>query len=589
VVDGKIVAGELVRHAAERHLRDLKDGPKRGLVWRPEKALEAIEFYPAVLSITAGAKVVPGEPLPPFDLLQWTMFSAGSLFGWYRDSGRLRFRHGWLETGKGQAKSPFMAATGLYCVGFRGIQRAEGYAIAWDKDQANVPFKDAAAMCRAPIPGGDEADTLEARGAVVLRGTLDNVWKIEFPETSSKFQSLANGENISGPRPVFVLADEIHEFKSADPIETWKRAIAKMPGDALMMLGTNTPASTQIVGTQYSEFYQKVAKGEVQDDEAFAFIARVDKKDVETVFENEKCWQKALPALGVTFPVENIRGEVATAKVLLSTALSVKRLYFGIPIGSVEFWIAEEAWAAVQGPVDPAKLKGRPCWLSLDLSKKNDLTALTATWLGQDGKLWSKTWYWTTKDGLEDRSKRDNAPYDQWVAKGLIEAVPGAVIDKTFVAAEVKKLCGEHDVQFLAFDSAGMADFLAACEQIGFEVWTFEGEDKPAGTGLKLVRHNQGKRRVFEDRQLTMPTSIERLEDAILEKRITIDNSPVTYACAANAMVDSDGMGNRCFDKKRSRGRIDGLVTVAMGAGAAMATIEDRGPSVYETRGALIL
>jgi phage terminase large subunit-like protein len=142
------------------------------------------------------------------------------------------------------------------------------------------------------------------------------------------------------------------------------------------------------------------------------------------------------------------------------------------------------------------------------------------------------------------------------------------VIDKTFVAAKVKEICAEHDVQFLAFDVAGMSDFIAACEQIGFDVWKFEGPDKPKGRGLPLVPHAQGKRRAFEDKQLTMPTSIERLEDRILTKAITIDNSPVTYSCAANAQVDADGQGNRAFDKKRSRGRIDGLVTLAMAVGA---------------------
>jgi phage terminase large subunit-like protein len=63
--------------------------------------------------------------------------------------------------------------------------------------------------------------------------------------------------------------------------------------------------------------------------------------------------------------------------------------------------------------------------------------------------------------------------------------------------------------------------------------------------------------------------SIERLEDRVLKKTITIDNSPVTYMCAANAALIEDGMKNRAFDKKRSRGRIDGIVTIAMGAGAA--------------------
>lgn len=572
IIEGRIVAGELVIAAARRHIRDLKEGPKRGLVWKPEKADHAIGFFPACLTITAGA--MEGQP---FHLLPWHTFVVGSLFGWTRASGRLRFRRAWLETGKGQAKSPLMAAIGLYLMAFYGVKRSEVYAIGQDRNVANVLFRDASAMCRAPIPGGDEYDTLEARGEVILRGNLDNTWKIEHQASGSKFQAIANGEAISGPRPTAVLADEIHEFKLEAPIETWNRAIAKMPGDAMMILGTNTPASTQLVGTAYSEFFQKVAKGEVDDDEAFAYIARVDKADRDAVFDNEAVWQKALPALDITFPRENIRGEVNTARVMLSTAMSVKRLYFGIPTGAVDFWIDEEAWAEVQGAVDPDELRGLPCWLALDLSQKNDLTALTAIWKEDRGLLLAKTWYFTTKAGLEDRARADSAPYPRWVAEEHLEAVPGPVIDKTFVAAKVAELVAEHDVQSLAFDPAGIGDFIKACDDIGLDVWRWEGPDKPEGRGLKLMSHAQGTRVMFEDKQLCMPRSVERLEDAILHKRIIIDNSPVTYSCAANAALIVDGQKNRAFDKKRSRGRIDGLVTIAMATGAATIPIEGRG------------
>ena len=40
------------------------------------------------------------------------------------------------------------------------------------------------------------------------------------------------------------------------------------------------------------------------------------------------------------------------------------------------------------------------------------------------------------------------------------------------------------------------------------------------------------------------------------------------------------------FDKERSRGRIDGVVTLAMAVGSATAAMEDK-TSVYETRGIL--
>src|SRR5215207_5863564 len=91
VVAGRIVAGELAIAACERHLRDLKDGARRGLHWRPEAALRALRFYPTVLTVTAGS--LAGQP---FNLLPWQLFVAGALFGWHRSSGRMRFRRCWI-------------------------------------------------------------------------------------------------------------------------------------------------------------------------------------------------------------------------------------------------------------------------------------------------------------------------------------------------------------------------------------------------------------------------------------------------------------------------------------------------------------
>lgn len=564
-VRGDFVTGDLVRYAAERHLRDLRD--LKDYHWRPELAQRAIDFFPSVFTITDGPAA--GKP---FHLLPYHIFIVGSLMGWVTPEARWRFRSGYVETGKGQAKSPMMGGLGLYVMGWCGFPRAPVYAIGGDKNTANVLFKDAAAMCRAQVPGYEDGDTLETEGHVVLRGEGDNVWKIEHPTSQSFFLPLANGLNQSGPRPRLVLADEIHEFRTAAQLVTWRRAITKVAGSAMLLMGSNTPATSQLVGTEYSETYQAIAKGLKKDETAFAFVARVDKKDRETVLTNEACWQKSLPALGITYPVANIREEVVTALTKPSEASSIKRLYFGIPTGAVDFWIAEDRWAAVQQvltPEDLEALKGCPCWLSLDLSKKNDLTALTATWRDGSGVLWQKTWYWTVAERLDERASADNAPYPEWVELGWLTATPGTTIDYTFVAARVAELDATHDVVELVFDPAKMADFETACEQNGFPVWRYEGPNKPAGDGLKLVSHAQGPLVKFDDRQYCMPKSIERFEDRILEQTIVIDASPITYWCAGNAEIREDGLKNRCFDKKKSRGRIDGLVTCAMGAGAA--------------------
>ena len=577
-------AGELVRHAAERHLRDIRDGASRGIYWRPEEAAHFLNFLPSVFQVTDGPAA--GDPFNP---LEWHTFVGGSLFGWRTETNRWRYRTGWLETGKGQAKSPLMGAIGVYIMGWCDIPRAQCYAIGEDKATANVLFRDAVAMCRAEIPGGEEGESLEGLGEVLIRGELENAWKIEHPDSGSFFMPIASGESQSGPRPAYVAGDEIHELKSETALLTWKRAIDKVAGNALMLLGTNTPARTQHVGASYSDMYQAILKGDAKDDTAFAFIARIDKADRETVLENERCWQKSLPALGETFPIENIRETVNSAKLRPSQKSSVLRLYFGVDTASADFWINEEKWAAVLGTVDSRAMRGRRCWLALDLSKKNDLTALSGAWELPNEQLAVKTWYWTAREGLEDRAEEDLAPYLDWVGDGFLTATPGATIDYTFVAQQVAELGAEHDIEALVVDPAFFSSFTEACDQVGLKWWLWDGPGKPDGKGLKIVKHAQGQRIVFEDRQLCMPHSITRTEDRILDGTIIIDDSPVTYSCAGNAVVEADGLGNRMFNKKKSRGRIDGMVTIAMAVGAATANEKPKKKSVYASRGILVI
>ena len=120
VLDGKVVAGELARAACSRHLRDLDGGSARGLSFDGAKAKRHCGFFPAVLTVTEGTAA--GKP---FNLLPWHGFVVASLFGWQRSDGLRRYRMAWLETGKGQAKSPLMAGIGIDMMGFASKERRD--------------------------------------------------------------------------------------------------------------------------------------------------------------------------------------------------------------------------------------------------------------------------------------------------------------------------------------------------------------------------------------------------------------------------------------------------------------------------------
>lgn len=564
VVVGKVVAGEFVRLAAQRHMDDLKTGHLRGLRWEPQAAERFFRFCRSCLSITEGAKL--GEPFEP---LPWHKFAAGSLFGWKDENGHLRFTENYWETGKGQAKSPLMAAIAIYISGFYGLSRAEIYMIGPQKDVAKVMFNDCYSMLRAKMPGRE--DTLEELH-FKSRGSGRLTYMVEHQKSESFIIPVA--DSISGPKPACVLVDEVHDFKHRGDLDNWSAAIVKKHGDSFMVKGSNTPSVDQHVGTEESEKYQRVLKGENVIDSAFAFIARVDEDD--NPLEDESCWVKALPALGITYDIKSIRTKVESSKVIISELLSLKRLYFGIPVGSAGFWISEEAWGSTQGQFDTKDMKGRRLHLALDLSQKNDLSALGATWEGST--LHTKVYYYTRDFELADRATADQIPYRQLEADGLITINAGRVIDYTFIAEQVKQLYAEHDVAQLVVDSAFIEDFLRACQQIGLDAWMYEGPDEPEGAGLKIVRHAQGTRVVFEEKMLCMPVSIRHLEDHILKGTIVIESNKLTTICASNTVIIADGQKNKAFDKKKSRGRIDGMTVIAMSVGSATGEMEGREP-----------
>jgi phage terminase large subunit-like protein len=147
VGSGKIVAGPHVRHACERHLRDLVECPKRGLTWDLDAVSRILGFFPDVLKLAGGQfEGLIFNPAPS------QQFILGSVFGWKRADGTRRFRRAYIEEGKGNGKSPLAAGIGLYCLVADGESRAEVYAAASKRDQAMVLFRDAVAMRRRRQP-----------------------------------------------------------------------------------------------------------------------------------------------------------------------------------------------------------------------------------------------------------------------------------------------------------------------------------------------------------------------------------------------------------------------------------------------------
>lgn len=567
-VAGRIVTGPLVELAAERHLRDLKDGPKRGLEWRLAAAHRLFEYFRTALRLNGGQF----EGLP-FELIgtgpggPWQAFIVGSIFGWYRTDGFRRFRTAYIEEGKGNGKSPMAAGIGMYCLTSDGESRAEVYVAAAKKDQAMPLFRDAVAM-------RDQSPVLEKK--VIKYGGL-NPWNMFYPATDSFFRAISADERQSGPRPHCALCDELHEHPDGTVVGMLRDGF-KFRRNPLLLELTNSGVDRASVCYEHHEYSIRVLERRIEDDAWFAYVCALGKRDS---WKNPKVWIKANPNLGVSVTEKYLQEQVKTAEGMPSQASKVRRLNFCQWVGASTPWIDFDKWTACEHErLDLSQYRGSRCWAGLDLSTRTDLTALALVFLRPDGKgLDAFLFFWTPDEGIREREDRDKVPYTVWRDAGHLEATPGGVVSYEHVARRIIHFREAYGLDTVAFDRFRIKDLIREFDDAGFEYseLKMDADEKTRNQarGLVLVEHGQG----FRD----MTPAVDGLTAAVVGGQLRVKTNPVLTWNSANAVITSGSAEERKFDKRKARGRIDGVVALAMGVRAAQVFSGRRKGTIYDT------
>lgn len=569
MLEGDIVAGPLVRLACERHERDLKEASHRGLEWSLDKANRVFGYFRNVLRLNGGQ--FEGQP---FELRLWQSFIIGSLFGWVTAAdGFRRFRTAYVEIGKGNGKSPLAGGIGLYCMTSDGEARAEVYAAASTKDQAQILFRDAVAM-RAQSP--------ELQQRLIPYGGL-NPWNMFFPATDSFFRTISADDKQSGPRPHCALCDEVHEHPDGTVIDMLHAGF-KFRRQPLIVEITNSGTNRQTICYQHHEYTEKILRGSLIDDAWFGYICGLDRGDT---WKDETAWVKANPNLGVSIDLKYLRDQVRKAEGMPALASKVRRLNFCEWVDATTPWIDGDQWRACEvDKLDLAQYRGSRCWAGLDLSARNDLTALALVFHRPDGGgLDAFVFFWAPEEGLRQREDRDRVPYTLWRDEGHLEVTPGATVDYDYVARRLIELRESYGLDVVAFDRYRIKDLQRDLDDAGFDytVLPMDASDEQLQkrSGLLLAEHGQG----FRD----MTPTVEEVTDAVTNRRMRVKRNPVLTMCSANAVITSGSAEEKKFDKRKSTGRIDGIVALAMGLRAAKVFSARASGTVYDREGLLIV
>ena len=226
---------------------------------------------------------------------------------------------------------------------------------------------------------------------------------------------------------------------------------------------------------------------------------------------------------------------------------------------------------------------GKDVFLGADLSQVKDFTAVaycvqsgTVDGGEHDGKPIYDAWvqYWTPGDTLEARALSDkNDNYLTWRDQGHINTPKGSRIDYLNIAQALAEAQHDFNVQCLAYDRYAFSRMLEPeMQALGLNI---ECVEHPQG-GTKKGKPTEGMKEAAkaagrEQEGLWMPMSVRHVEDLIAQKRLRIQNNPVTISHIMSAVTAEDRWNNYWLAKERAVNKIDGAVALCMAVGAAMA------------------
>ncbi len=543
IVEGKKPACKKRIAACQRQLDDLVHGAERGLVFSIPRADHAMAFF-GYLRHSKGQW--GGQR---FELADWQAFCTSVIFGWLNaDTLTRRFTYVYVEVPRKNGKSTWLAPIGIYMLMADGEPGAEVYTAATKADQAKIIFQ--------------EADRMVATSPALRRRVKRMARHMEHPKSFSELKYIsADAKKLDGLNSHCNLVDEVHAHPDGQLIEVLKTGMGarRQPLHVEITTAGTNPYS---ICRQHHDYTVNVLNGVLEDDTWFGFICSID--DGDDPF-SEVSWEKANPNYGVSVLPEAMRKVSIEAKNNPSSLSGFKRLRLNVWSQTAEIWLDIEKWRGCEVVIDRESMRGRKCYVGLDLSSVSDITAAVLVFppveVGEPVKI--LPFFWVPKGTIEKRADDKAVPYDVWLAQGLIRETDGSATDYDAIEAF---LIGKEELGL-----SGVSDEFEIAEVCYDRMFAGQIIQHLEDAGLTCVSCGQGF--------YGMAAPCRELERLVLDQGIAHDGNSVMDWMISNTSVKQDDAENKKPikpDTRKDMRKIDGVVAMLMAIGRMISAEEEQ-------------
>lgn len=439
-----------------------------------------------------------------------------------------------LSFGRKNGKSALAAMLLLvHLCGPRYKPNSQLFSAAQSREQAAIIFNLAAKMIRM---------SPDLRSSVVIREAAK---EIVCGELGTKYRSLsAEATTAYGLSPAFVIHDELGQVRGPRSIlyEALETATGAQGAPLSVIISTQARTDADLLSVLIDDA--------VAGHDPRTLVSLYTADQALDPFKKETILL-ANPALGEFLSESEVMAMAQDAERMPSREAEYRNLILNQRVEMVNPFIQPQMWKECGGPVTPLD-ECDDVYAGLDLSEVADLTSLVL--IGRFGDVWHVLpKFWLPQDGLARKAIGDRVPYDQWANEGLLLTNPGASVSYEYVSQYLKdEIFERYDVRKIGFDRWNMRHLKPWLLKVGLsEQFVTE----------RFVEFGQG--------MASMSPAIRDLEQLIRDRKLRHGNHPILTMCVANTVIVKDDAGNRKPSKRKSSGRIDGLVALTMAVGVA--------------------
>ena len=495
---------------------------KKGLS-RSARVIAFCETLPITAGIHAGRKL---------KLRDWQKEIVNAIYA-VDKKGKRKVRTALVTLPRKQGKTALAAALALcHLLGPESEERGQVFSAASDREQAAIIYREMESIILS-IPEFETRCHIQSFHRTITDTVTGSVYKAMS----------ADARKAHGLSPSFMVYDELAQSNDRELYDNLVTGTGARKEPLMVVISTQSADPNHIM-SELVDYALKIEDGTLPKDPAFYGCVYAAPDDCDPW--DEKTWFDCNPALDDFRSLEEMQIFAEQAKKIPAKESVFKNLYLNMRVDPEAKWISVADFDACVGQIPD--LTGRECYAGLDLSSTQDLSALSLCFapIAENEPFHTLHYAWCPSDAIKSRSKADRVPYELWNKQQYIEATPGTVVDYGYILKRIETISKQYALKAILFDRWGATKIIKDLTDAGLTVLEF-------GQGFA-----------------SMSPPSKEMEKLVLERKIVFPDNPALAWCFSNVIAEVDAAGNVKPSKKKSKEKIDMVVSSIMALDGAL-------------------